>query len=184
MRGGLWFARRIRMRTTGSPEILEYRRRLAVERVCEGYSCQEVADFLGVAPSSVRRWIAAFRCQGAAGLAAQAVPGRPAKLTSTQERIVLRWLDDNPTEHGFATELWTAGRLAQLIEQEWGIAFNEHYLCAWLRQHGYAPQMPKRVPRERDDKAIASWLAKDWPRIKKKRGGRARTCCCWTRAGC
>src|SRR5688572_4489981 len=103
------------MRTAGSPEILEYRRWLAVERVGEGYSSQEVADFLGVDPSSVRRWVAAFRCQGGFGLAARAVPGRPRKLTATQEKIVLRWLQDNPTEHGFATELWTAGRLAQLI---------------------------------------------------------------------
>ena len=172
------------MRTAGSPEVLEYRRRLAVQRVGEGYSYQEVADFLGVDPSSVRRWAAAFRCQGAAGLAAQAVAGRPPKLTAAQENIVLRWLDDNPSDHGFATELWTAGRLAQLIEQEWGIAFNEHYLCAWLRQRGYTPQKPKRVPRERDDEAIALWLAKDWPRIKKRRAGGARTCCCWTRPGC
>ena len=141
-------------------------------------------DFLGVDVSRVRRWVAAFRCQGAAGLAAQAVPGRPPKLTATQEKIVLRWLRDNPSKHGFATELWTAGRLVHLIKQEWGIEFNEHYLCAWLWQRGYTLQKPRRVPRERNDKAIALWLAKDWPRIKKKRGGGGRTCCCWMRLGC
>src|SRR5947209_1820451 len=184
MHGGLWFAQPSRMRTTGLPKVLEYRRRLAVQRVGEGYSSQEVADFLGVDPSSVRRWVSAFQQQGAPGLAAQAVPGRPPKLTSTQEKIVLRWLDDCPTEHGFTTELWTAGRLAQLIDQAWDITFNEHYLCAWLRQHGYTPQKPQRVPRERDDEAIASWLATDWPRIKKRHGGGARTCCCSTKAGC
>jgi len=172
------------MRTAGAPEVLEYRRWLAIQRVCDGYSSQEVADFLGVDPSSVRRWVAAFRRHGPAALAAQAVSGRPSKLTTAQEKIVLRWLDDNPTEHGFTTELWTAGRLADLIDQEWGIKFNEHYLCAWLREHDRTPQKPQRVPRERDDEAIAAWLAKDWPRIKKKRGGGARTCCCWTRAGC
>src|SRR3954449_13234909 len=100
------------MRTEGSPNELEDRRRLAVQRILDGYSSQEVADFLGVDPSSVRRWVAAFRCQGATGLAAQAVPGRPPSLTAAQEKIVLRWLDDNPSDHGFATELWTAGRLA------------------------------------------------------------------------
>ena len=30
-------------------------------------------------------------------------------------------------------------------------------------------------PRERDPKAIAAWLESDWPRIKKKPGGRAPT---------
>jgi transposase len=97
---------------------------------------------------------------------------------------VLRWLDDCPTEHGFPTDLWSAGRLAHLIHQEWGIRFHEHYLCAWLRQRGYTPQKPRRVPREAAPEAIAAWLATDWPRIKKRPGGGARTCCCWTRAGC
>ena len=165
------------MRTPGSPIVLENRRQLAVQRIEEGYSGQEVADFLGVAPSSVRRWVVSFRQHGADGLAAQPVPGRPPKLTSTQEKIVCRWLADNPTEHGFATELWTAPRLAQLIEQEFGVHFHPNYLTAWLRQRGFTPQKPRRRARERDDEAIARWLEKDWPRIKKRRGGGARTCC-------
>jgi transposase len=172
------------MRTTGSPDVLEYRRHLAVQRIGEGYTTQEVADFLGVDPRSVRRWVVAFTDQGEGGLAAQPVPGRPAKLTATQEKIVRRWLADNPLEHGFATELWTAPRLAQLIEAEWGIHFHPDYLGTWLRLRGYTPQKPRRVPRERDDEAIARWLATDWPRIKKRRAGGARTSCCWTRAGC
>ena len=164
------------MRTTGSPAELEHRRRLAVDRVLDGYSTGEVADFLGVDPSSVRRWVAAFRRQGVAGLAARPVTGRPPKLTTTQEKIVRRWLVGSPTELGFATELWTAPRLAQIIEQEWGIHFHPDYLTAWLRQRGFTPQKPRRKARERDDEAIARWLAKDWPRIKKRRAAGARTC--------
>src|SRR3954454_17571237 len=165
------------MRTIGSPAELEHRRLLAVQRVGEGYTAEEVAYFLGVDPSSVRRWVAAFEAQGVAGLAARPVSGRPPHLTSTQERIVRRWLADNPTEHGFATELWTAPRLAQLIEQEFGVHFHPNYLTAWLRRRGFSPQKPRRTARERDDEAIARWLEKDWSRIKKRRGGGARTCC-------
>lgn len=165
------------MRPTGSPETLEYRRRLAVQRIHDGYAIPAVADFLGVDPSSVRRWIAAFGRHGDAGLAARPVQGRPAKLTTTQEKIVCRWLADNPTQHGFATELWTAPRLAQLIEQEFGVHFHPDYLTAWLRRRGYTPQKPRRSHRERNDEAIAAWLAQDWPRIKKTPAGRVRTCC-------
>jgi hypothetical protein len=64
--------------------------------------------------------------------------------------------------------LWSAGRLALLIDEEWGISFHPHYLAAWLRQRGYTPQLPRRVARERDDRAVARWLAEDWPRIKRK----------------
>jgi transposase len=157
------------MRSVGSPVELERRRQLAVRRVAEGYSAAEVADFLGVAPRTVRRWLDLFRRRGPSGLAARPVPGRPPKLSHTQEKIVRRWLADSPTEYGFATELWSAPRLAQLIEQEWCVCFHPAYLATWLRQRGYTPQKPHRVAREHDDAAVARWLASDWPRIKKKR---------------
>ena len=41
------------MRTEGTPLELQRRRQLAVRRVAEGYSTEEVADFLDVAPRSV-----------------------------------------------------------------------------------------------------------------------------------
>ena len=163
------------MRTRGSPIVLEYRRRLAIQRIHEGYSIEEVADFLDVDPSSVRRWVATFRRHGAEGLAARPVPGRPPKLSSTQEKIVCRWLADDPTEHGCATELWTADDLVRLIKREWGIRLNPDYLTTWLRRRDFTPQKPRRKARERDDEAIARWLEKDWPRIKKRRAGGAHT---------
>jgi transposase len=159
------------MRSQGTPGELEWRRRLAVKRICEGYLAEEVADFLGVDPRSVRRWVAAFRQRGPEGLAARPVPGRPPHLSRTQQKIVARWLHDSPTEHGFATDLWSAPRLGQLIRQEWGIGFHPDYLGTWLRRHGYTPQKPRRVAREHDDEAIARWLARDWVRIRKKHSG-------------
>lgn len=162
------------MRTEGSAAELERRRLLAVQRLQEGCPAEEIADLLGVAPRSVRRWAAAFRQRGVQGLAAQPAAGRPPKLSRTQEKVVRRWLAGSPTEHGFDTELWTAARLAQLIDEEWGIRFNPRYLAAWLRDRGFSPQKPQRAPRERDPEAIAAWLAAEWPRIKKRRAGAGR----------
>jgi transposase len=156
------------MRTKGSPDELEHRRQLAVQRYLEGYSADEIAGFLGTSARSVWRWLASFRHSGPEGLAARPVPGRPPKLTVSQEKIVLRWLRGSPVEHGFATELWTARRLAQLIEEEFTTRFNPRALVGWLRDRGLTPQKPERVPRERDPGALAAWLASDWPRIKRK----------------
>jgi transposase len=163
------------MRTRGSADVLEYRRRLAIERISEGYSTQEVADFLGVDPSTVRRWLSAFRDRGDDGLVVRPVAGRPSKLTTTQEKIALRWLTESPLHHGFETELWTAARRGQLIREEFGVVLNPRYLSTWLRDRGFTPQKPQRVARERDPEAIAAWLESDWPRIKKKRGDRVPT---------
>jgi transposase len=162
------------MRPKGTSAELERRRQLAVQRVLEGYSTQEVAEFLGVDPSSVRRWVTAFRCQGADGLAAQPVPGRPPELSRTQEKVLPRWLKDSPTEYGFTTELWTGRRLAALIEQGWDVRLNSRYLAVWLRARGYSPQKPQRVPRQRDPVEIGRWLQQDWPRIKKRRAGKVQ----------
>ncbi len=159
------------MRSKGTPDELEHRRRLAVQRVLEGYSTEEVADFLGVDGSTVRRWVASFRDRGEQALRARPVPGRPRKLTPAQERIIRRWLDESPTAHGFETELWTAPRLGHLIRDEFAVELHPKYLSAWLRARGFSPQKPERVPRERDPKAIAAWLESDWPRIKKRPGG-------------
>jgi transposase len=172
------------MRTPGKPAELAHRRLLAVERVLEGYPPEEVATFLGIDPSSVRRWVRVFRRQGRAGLAARPVPGRPPKLSPAQEKVVRRWLAHSPTEHGFATELWSARRLAQVIEQEMDLTLHPGYLCAWLRERGYTPQKPHRVAREHDDEAVARWLSEDWPRMKKTPAGVAPASCCWTKAGC
>ena len=156
------------MRDEGSPAELEHRRLLAVQRVLEGYSAEEVAEFLGVDPRSVRRWAAAYRKAGGAGLVARPATGRPPKLTHTQEKFIRRWLADKPTEHGFATDLWTGPRVAHMIRQEFGVALNPKYVTVWLRRRGFTPQKPRRVPRQRDPEVIAAWLAADWPRIKKK----------------
>lgn len=155
------------MRSKGTPTELEHRRCLAVQRIFDGYTNDEVADFLGVNPRSVRRWYAAFQDRGACGLAAQRASGRPPKLTSTQEKIIRRWLNESPADFGFATELWTAPRLARLIEQEWQVRFHPHYLSAWLRARNFSPQKPERVPRERNRQLLAHWRAVDWPRIKR-----------------
>jgi len=147
---------------------LERRRFLAVQRVEEGHSVAEVAEFLGVTPQAVYLWVAAFRDQGAQGLAAKAVPGRPPKLTPAQEAVVLSWLAESPTRFGFHNELWTAKRVGELIQCRWGITFNSRYLSAWLRQRHVSPQKPQRVASDRDLEVIRRWLEKDWPRIKRK----------------
>jgi transposase len=165
------------MRTKGYPATFEARRCLAVQRASEGYSTEEIADFLGVDVRSVRRWLATFRRLGPAGLAARPATGRPPKLNPAQEKIVRRWLSECPTEHGFATDLWSAPRLARLIEQQWGVCFHPDALTRWLQQRGFTPQKPRRSHRERDAAAIARWLAEDWPRIKKRPAGGVRRSC-------
>lgn len=152
---------------------LERRRCLAVERANDGYTHEEIAEFLGVSTRSVRRWIAAYRRGGFDNLTAQPRPGRPPKLNVKQTETVLSWFQRSPTAFGFRTELWTAQRVTQLIQKQFGVSFNHRYICDWLSGRNITPQKPRRRPRERDQARIDAWIATDWPRILKK--GLAKT---------
>ena len=158
--------------------VLEQRRILAVTRVGEGWRQKDVAAFLGVHPGTVCAWVRAARTAGGpAGLRAKPTPGRPRKLSRRQERTVLGWVAKPATRFGFANDLWTAGRLAALIVQRWGVQFNSHYLAAWLRARELSPQRPEQPALERDEAAIARWVAEDWPRLQKKRARSTLTSC-------
>jgi transposase len=162
------------MRTPGSPLELEHRRQLAVRRVRQGYTPTAVADFLGVHPASVRRWVALARGHGLRAVKARPPSGRPPKLTPTQGKIVRRWLRHSPSEHGFVGDLWSAPRLARVIHREFGVRLHPRYVARWLRARGFTLQKPRRLPRERNPQLLADWLAREWPRIRKKPGDEAQ----------
>jgi transposase len=155
-----------------------------MRRLAAGASVGDIAEFLEVTPRSVQRWARAAASTGRDGLKAVPAPGRPPKLDHTQEKVVHRWLTLPPRDLGFATDLWTTGRLAALIRRTWRVDFNPRYLCDWLGRRGYTPQKPQRVPRERDAAVIGGWCRHEWPRILKKRAATAGTWCSSTRADC
>ena len=170
------------MRSQGTARELEKRRRLAVERVEQGWPQVEVAAFLGVHPVSVNAWMRAQRQGGAAALAAKPTPGRPRKLTARQEKAVLAWVAKLPTAFGYPDELWTSKRLAALIQERLGVTFNSNYLVEWLTRRKQSAQKPARKALEQDAAAVAKWLAEDWPRLQKKPATRKPTSCSLTRA--
>jgi transposase len=141
---------------------------LAVQRVLDGDLPATVADDLGVSLRSVRRWVAAWRCSGEAGLRSKPHPGRPPKLTSPQVEEVLSWINRDPTEFGFPTSWWTAPRVADLIHRRFSVSMNHRYLSDWLRRRGISPQLPEFRPAERDPDLIEAWVRRQWPRIKRQ----------------
>jgi transposase len=157
------------MTTPWTAMQLEHARVCAINLACEGDAPAEIAPALGVSIRSVQRWVAAFTAGGAAALAARPRSGRPPKLTARQAERVLGWIDRSPTTFGFATERWTAPRVALLIEQAFGVRMNPRYLNDWLRRRGgITPQVPERRAYERDQARIDAWVADDWPRVKKR----------------
>ena len=79
----------------------EARRKLAIRKVLDGRTQADVADFLGVHPVTVAKWMKAYRAGGEDALAAKPAPGRPRFLTDEQEAQVRGWLLQKPRAFGF-----------------------------------------------------------------------------------
>ena len=146
----------------------EARRKLAIRKVLDGRTQADVADFLGVHPVTVAKWMAAYRSGGDDAVAAKPVPGRPRFRTPEQEAEVRSWLLQKPTDFGFRTDLWTAARVAQLIRDRLGVAFHPSYLREWLTKRKFSPQKPVRRAKQRDPVALDRWLADEYPAVQKK----------------
>ena len=146
----------------------EARRKLAVRHVLDGRTQQDVADFLGVHPVTVAKWMAKYRAAGDTALAAKPTPGRPRFLTDEREEEVRSWLIRKPSEFGFRTDLWTAARVAQLVRQKFDVRFHPSYLREWLAKRGCSPQKPARRAKRRDPVEIDRWLGDEYPMLKKK----------------
>lgn len=155
------------MRPTGSPEELQRRRERAMALLKEGMAPVDVANRVGVDRRSVRRWKAAFRDEGAAGIEAKPTPGRPCTLTERQKRRLERLLLKGARACGFDTDLWTCARVAELIRDRFQVDYHVDHVGRLLHALGFSPQKPRRLALERDEAAITRWVKDDWPRVKK-----------------
>lgn len=155
------------MRTKGSAAELEQRRRQAVALLEEGLKGAQVARVLGVSGAAVSRWKQAYEKDGPAGLAATPHPGGRSRLTSKQRQRLAKLLLQGPRRHGYRTELWTLGRVAEVVARTFGVQYHPSHVWKVLRGMGWSCQKPERRARERDEEAIRRWRQEGWPRIKK-----------------
>jgi transposase len=79
-----------------------------------GIAQAEVARRLEVTPTSVHRWYHAWKEQGEAGLGRRGPPGPQPRLSLEQLRQLEQALLAGPAAAGYATELWTLGRINTL----------------------------------------------------------------------
>jgi transposase len=164
------------MRTHGSAEQLERRRREAVALLDQGLSVATVARRVGAAERSVRHWRQTAKDRGEAALAAVPHPGKPPKLSAHQREGLRKRLLKGARSEGFDTDLWTCPRVKEVIRRRYGVDYHVDALPYVLKSLGFTCQKPQLKAAERDEAAIATWIARDWPRIKKSRApaGQAR----------
>jgi transposase len=156
------------MRPKGTAAELEVRRRLAVRMLSQGKTASEVSELVGASLSSVKRWKAAWKKGGVEALAAKPHPGRKPKLTNAQKRDLESILLRGPRAAGFSSDLWTCGRVGQMIRRRFGVTYHVDHVWRILQGLNWSCQKPELRARERDEAAIHRWRTREWPRIKKE----------------
>src|SRR3954447_12094956 len=90
----------------------------------QGWRRCDVADALDVTERSVSRWTAVARVRGPEGLRSAPIPGRPPDLAPRQRQLIPELLWHGAEAYGFRGSSWTCGRVAKVIEEEFGVAYD------------------------------------------------------------
>jgi transposase len=149
----------------------------------QGVSEAEVARRVGVHRQSVNRWAHQLAESGRRGLKQAGRAGRKPRLSAVDLKKIETGLKRGPEALGYETSLWTAGRVAHLIEDVCGVRYHPGHVWRILRQLGWSCQRPTGRALERDEDAVQQWKKKRWPEIKKKPRKKAERSSSSTKAG-
>ena len=128
-------------------------------------------DFIGQALETGLE--AGWRCR----VGSKAATRSQCRLSDEQKSQLVEILLRGPLAAGYFTDLWTCARVAQVIQQKFGVTYHADHVGRLLHGLGFTPQKPRRKARERDEAAIERWRRVDWPRIKKgEPGGKLASC--------
>lgn len=119
------------------PEGRYYHRLHVVLHVLKGASCYEAARIYGHSPRTVQYWVHRLMARGLEGLREEERPGRPARLSSSQQEILKGQLCRSPREFGYDRNIWDGPLLSHHIEHLF------HHL-------GFSLQRPRRKAAEAD----------------------------------
>ncbi len=130
-----------------------------------GWRQREVAEAFGVSEVTVSRWMAKARDGGTEALILHSSPGRPPVLSPAHLRMIPEFLWHGPEAYGFRGQVWTSARVAKVIEEEFGVAYDKGHVSRLLKRLGWTPQTPVRRALQRDEAAIQRWRDRTWPQL-------------------
>ena len=131
----------------------------------------EAARVFGASLRAVNKWVALDKLGGLRALKAKRRGRRTGEgaLNDKQAgRIYQLILGKMPDQLKLPFYLWTRAAVAQLIEREFGITVSLTTVGRYLKAWGLTAQRPVRRAYERNDAAIAAWLAQTYPAIARE----------------
>ena len=90
----------------------------------------------GVSRTTASRWHNALVQKGVDSLKKRRATGRPSRLTCEQLQDLTRIYAEGPQAHGLDSPRWTTGRLAIVIENQFGIRYDEDHVGRLMHKLG------------------------------------------------
>ncbi|WP_230990309.1 winged helix-turn-helix domain-containing protein [Rhodococcus oxybenzonivorans] len=159
-------ARKVKQRSgRRNLDALRGRRMRAAEMFAAGRRQVEVAVELEVSQQTASRWFRQWAEGGREALEGAGRAGRRPRLDDAQIEAIREVLRKGPQANGFATGVWTLGRVAIVIERLTGVTYGPTQTWTILRTRlGWSRQRPARRAVERGEDAIVAWSENERPR--------------------
>lgn len=137
----------------------------------QGHPQAEIVRRCKVSRPTAHRWHQAWRRHGAQGLRGAGRAGRKPRLDARARQRLEAALLRGPAAWGFSTHLWTLERVAEVIWKTGHVRYHPRHVWRVLRALGWSRQRPARRAKERNEAAIARWVRRRWPQVKKTPNG-------------
>lgn len=167
--------RRLIKRAGRSNDLGTWKRTRAVLEYVENKSVTDIAAELQADRSTVSRWIAAYAQRGIPALSPGKAPGAAPKLSEEQLAEVGRLVEAGPQAAGFASGVWTARMVGELIRRRFRVLYHWKYVPELLHKLGFSVQRPRKRLSRADHKAQEYWLRHTLPALKKRPSDKTRS---------
>jgi transposase len=133
-----------------------------------GWQQKDIAVALGVSEGAVSQWLKRGRAGGVEALKAHPPKGMTPRLPAEQKAQIPALLAKGAEAYGFRGDVWTASRVAVVIQRTFGVRYHRDHVGRLLREAGWSRQQPIERATQRNEAAIQQWSQQRWPAIKKK----------------
>jgi transposase len=99
-----------------------------------GWKQQDIAVALGVSEGAVSQWLKRGREKGVEALNAQPSKGLTPRLNTEQKAQIPQLLAGGAKAYGFPDDIWTAQRVAIVIETAFGVRYHRDHVGRLLRE--------------------------------------------------
>lgn len=143
----------------------QIKRLLAVLAVADGQSSEAAAAVLQLTVETVTSAVRTVLLYGPSGLRPKKSPGRPPKLTKTQQRELAELIEQGPSAAGFSGGCWRSPMIQQLIAERYGVSYSVYYLAELLKHLGFSYQKARFVSDHLDELKRNQWRQRTWPQL-------------------